>query len=104
MPPLALAIEQMRLEIAPRLIQAGADVNRRLEGGGTLLMHAIDMEADSASQRGKPPDQATTEFTELLLKAGAIPTVEAYELARRYGNHKAEAIMVRHDGGRHITN
>jgi ankyrin repeat protein len=92
MPPLHLAIEQMWLEIVRRLIAAGADVNKRREDGWTPLMHAIDIESDSASQLGKAPN---TELTKLLLDAGATPTHEAIELAKRYCNRQAESLLSR---------
>lgn len=92
-PPLHLAIEQMEVEITRRLIEAGAAVNRGSGSGWTPLVHAIDIESDSAWQSGQLPEEVTTALTELLLRAGAMPTVEATEIARRYGNHKALALL-----------
>jgi len=88
-PPLHLAIEQMEAEIARRLIAAGAEVNRESGRGWTPLAHVVDIESDAACQAGLSPDQVSTALTELLLASGALPTDEAIELARQYGNHKA---------------
>jgi ankyrin repeat protein len=92
-PPLHLAIEQMEVEIARRLIAAGAEVNRDLGRGWTPLAHAVDIESDAACQAGLSPDQVSTALTELLLASGAVPTDRAIELARGYGNHKALALL-----------
>jgi ankyrin repeat protein len=92
-PPLHLAIEQMEVAIARRLIEAGAEVNRDLGRGWTPLVHAVDIESDAACQAGLSPDQVTTALTELLLASGAIPTDRAVELARDYGNHRALALL-----------
>lgn len=92
MPPLLLAIEQMHLAIVSRLIQAGADVNKTTDGLLSPLMHAIDVESDSAHQRG---EEAKTELIELLLESGAVTTPESIDLARRYENRKAELLLAR---------
>ena len=47
-PPLHLAIEHQRVEIARRLIAAGAMVNCDLGRGWTPLVDAIDIESDAA--------------------------------------------------------
>lgn len=94
-PPLHLAIEQMEVEIARRLITAGAEVNRDLGDGWTPLAHAVDIESDAACQARVPPDQVSTALTELLLASGAVPTSKAVDLARRYGNHKALELLNR---------
>ncbi len=94
-PPLHLAIEQMEVEIARRLIAAGAEVNRDLGQGWTPLAHAVDIESDAACQAGLSPDEVSTALTELLLASGAIPTDRAIELARGYGNHRALALLNR---------
>jgi ankyrin repeat protein len=94
-PPLHLAIEQMEVELARRLIAAGAEVNRESGQGWTPLVHAIDVESDSAQQRGVPPEDTTTTLTELLLDSGAVPTEEAFRVARAYGNNKALLLMER---------
>jgi hypothetical protein len=92
-----LAIEQQWIEIVRRLIAAGADINRNFaEGWGTPLVHAIDIESDAASQQFQEPGHESTELTELLLGAGAIVTEEAFEIARRYGNRRALALLERY--------
>jgi|GEM_PF-2138401 len=88
-PPIHLAIEVGHKEIIRRLIAAGADINRALEKGFTPLAHAIDVESDVAWQRFCEPNRASTELTELLLDAGAIPSSEAFRLAQDYGNRRA---------------
>jgi ankyrin repeat protein len=94
-PALHLAIEPMEVEIARRLIAAGAEVNRDLGQGWTPLAHAVDLESDAACQVGLSPDEVSTALTELLLAAGAIPTDRAIELARGHGNHRALALLNR---------
>lgn len=98
-PPLHLAIEQQRVDIARRLIVAGAAVNRDLGEGWTPLAHAIDIESDAASQRYSEPGRADTDVTEMLLNAGAIPTERAFDLAQAYGNERALALLRRHATG-----
>ena len=96
-PPIYLALEQMWVGIVRRLIEAGADVNQPVEERWTPLSHAIDIDSDSASQVGKTPNEVTTAMTELLLGAGAVPTVEALDLCRHYRNHKAEALLIHYE-------
>ncbi|MBN9520808.1 hypothetical protein J0H58_20195 [bacterium] len=93
-PPLWRAIELGPVEEVRRLIAAGADVNG-YPGGGTPLVHAIDLESDTAWQRYHEPDREPTELTELLLAAGAVPTAEAFAVAHRYGNRRALALLER---------
>jgi ankyrin repeat protein len=90
------AIEHGRIEEVCRLIADGADVNGDGSGGWTPLVHAIDMESDTAWQRHHEPDRESTELTELLLAAGAVPTDEAFAIARRYRNRRALALLERH--------
>jgi hypothetical protein len=45
-------------------------VNCDLGGGCTPLVHAIDMESDTAWQRHHEPDREPTDLTELLLAPG----------------------------------
>jgi ankyrin repeat protein len=92
-PPLHDAIEHHRVEIARRLIAAGADVNHDIGDGQTALFHAIDCESDWASQRGIPKDEASTELTEMLLAAGGVPTPRAFELARAYNNRRVLSLL-----------
>lgn len=94
-PPLDDAIEHGRVAIARRLIAAGADVNFANRGGQTVLFHAIDVGSDWVGQRGVPTDAASTELTEMLLAAGAVPTPQAIELARVYGNRRALSLLER---------
>ncbi len=97
--PLHLAIEQQWIEIVQRLIAAGAEVNRDLgHGWRTPLVHAIDIESDAAAQKFQEPGHASTEPTELLLAAGAVPTEEAFQVARDYGNGRALALLERYAG------
>jgi ankyrin repeat protein len=93
-PLLYLAIEQRWTEVARRLIAAGAEVNRYPGSGwGTPLAHAIDIESDAAQQRMGEIDPASTELTELLLAAGALPNQEAFRTADAYGNRRALALL-----------
>lgn len=98
-PPLHDAIEHGRAEIARCLIAAGADVNHDVGGGQNPLFHAVDIESDTASQRGIPTDEASTELTEMLLAAGTVVTARAYELARAYNNYKALTLLEQARGG-----
>jgi hypothetical protein len=92
-----MAIEQPWPEIVRRLIAAGADVNRYPGSDwGTPLAHAIDVESDAAWQRFDDRDRASTELTELLLAAGAVPAEEAFEKAQMYGNRRALALLERY--------
>lgn len=86
--PLHLAVEQMNVEIARRLIEAGADVNHDLGDGWTPLAHAIDVESDSAWQAHYEPGHETTEVSELLLAAGAKITERAVQTAQIYDKHR----------------
>jgi ankyrin repeat protein len=92
-PPIHLAIEQKWLPIVRRLIEAGAQINRDLREGWTPLVHAIDIESNGAWQTDREPGHESTELTELLLAAGAIPTDRAFEIARIYDNRKAQALL-----------
>lgn len=92
-PPLFQALEHQRIEIARRLIAAGADVNCDVGRGWTPLVHAIDVESDAASQAGVPSEAVSTELVELLLASGAEPTERAFELAAAYRNHKARLLL-----------
>jgi ankyrin repeat protein len=102
-PPLHLAIEQQWIEIVRRLIDAGAEINRALEGGWTPLVHAIDIESDAAGQVHSEPGHESTALTAMLLEAGAVPTERAIEVARSYNNRKALALLSRY-GSSHRTN
>ena len=93
-PPLHLAIEHGEVEIARRLIAAGAEVNRELDDGGTPLAHAVDVECDAAWQAGLSPDHVSTAMMELLLASGAVPTSRAIEMTKAYENHKMLALLL----------
>lgn len=95
-PPIHLAIEQAWVPIVRRLIEAGAEFNRDLRGGWTPLVHAIDIESDGAWQTHHEGGHESTELTELLLVAGAVPTAKAFEIARDYGNRKVLALLAKH--------
>ncbi|WP_312846011.1 hypothetical protein [Streptomyces sp. WAC05374] len=70
----------------------------------TLLMHAIDLEGDSALQSRQPVDSA---LTAILLAYGADPTITldgetAYDIAHRYNRSMAIRLLHRfttHHGG-----
>ena len=96
--PLETAIEQMHAEIVRKLVAAGADVNRDTGEGWTPLAHAIDIESDSAWQAHYELGHETTELTEILLEAGAIPTNRALGVAQSYNNQKACALLHRYMG------
>ena len=95
-PPLFTAIEHGRVIEVRRLIAAGADVNCDSGWGWTPLAHAIDIESDAAAQRHWEPFLPSTELTELLLAAGAVPDAEAFRVARAYNNQRAVAALERH--------
>lgn len=80
----------------------GADVNHDIGGGQTPLFHAIDIESDTDSQRGASTDEVSTELTEMLLAAGAVPTNRVFELARAYNNHKVLSLLERARGGEEV--
>lgn len=98
-PPLHLAIEQQRVEIARRLIAAGANVNQDLGDGWTPLVHAIDVESDSAWQSHHKTGHEPTVLTELLLATGAKPTKQAFDVAESYRNNKAMELLRRYAEG-----
>jgi ankyrin repeat protein len=97
-PPLAFAIEHERIEIMRRLIAAGAHVNRDIGDGWSPLAHAIDLESDGAWQAHHETGHESTELTELLLAAGAVPTPRAFEVAEAYQNLKALALLRQYSG------
>lgn len=73
MPPIHCAVEQKNGELVKVLCSHGADVNYPNENGYTPLHLAVDVEADTAWQRGETP---TVEMVRLLLKLGADPTAK----------------------------
>lgn len=70
LPALHCAIEQRNERLVRLLANHGADVNLPTDLGMTPLHHAVDIEADSAWQRGESPN---TVLTSLLLELGADP-------------------------------
>lgn len=64
--PLIVAVQVSSIQIARRLLEAGADVNAHDETriGDTALHHAVE--------------KGTLEMVELLLKAGANPTIKGW--------------------------
>ena len=105
-PPVHVAIEHERVEILRRLIAAGAHLNRELSMSGwdfggegwTPLVHAIDIESDAAWHAHHETGHETTDLTELLLAAGALPTQRAFEVAEGYDNQKALALLRHYEG------
>lgn len=95
-PPLWLAIEHERVEEIRQLVADGADINADWGAGWSPLVHAIDLESDSAWQRHHEPGHESTELAEVLLSLGAVPTEEAFAIARRYQNQKALALLEKH--------
>ena len=95
-PPLHLAIEQQWAKIVRLLIAAGARVDEDLGQGWTPLVHAIDIESDAAWQAHRETGHESTELTEMLLEAGAQPSLRAFEVAERYGNRKAISLLDRY--------
>ena len=69
MTPAHLAVEHGDLRELTRLLDAGTDPNE-VWSSMTLLLHAIDVEADGAAQTGEPLDAACTA---VLLAYGADP-------------------------------
>ena len=59
MTPAHQAVELGQLDELTRLLDAGSDPNE-VWSNMTLLLHAIDMEADGAAQTGQPLDAACT--------------------------------------------
>lgn len=70
LPALHCAIEQQDKNSIRLLVEYGADVNLPTENGFTPLHLAVDIEGDSAWQRGETP---SVELTTLLLELGANP-------------------------------
>ncbi|NVJ10777.1 ankyrin repeat domain-containing protein [Myxococcus sp. AM001] len=93
---LHVAVEQEQLALIPMLIASGANVNLPDANGMTPLHHAIDIEADGASQRGERP---SAHLTRLLLAHGAQPDAcdrngrTPLDLARNYQHGDAIAAL-----------
>ncbi|MET9954493.1 ankyrin repeat domain-containing protein [Streptomyces sp. NPDC006339] len=94
--PAHQAVESSEPATLTRLLDEGADVDE-VCCGMTLLMHAIDLEGDSALQSGKPIDSA---LTAIVLAYGADPATEidgrtAHDLARYYDHGMAIRLLDR---------
>ncbi|MFD0034014.1 ankyrin repeat domain-containing protein [Streptomyces sp. NPDC127172] len=90
------AVESSEHATLTRLLDEGADVNE-VCCGMTLLMHAIELEGDSALQSGQPGDSA---LTAILLAYGADPAAEidgrtAHGLAHFYDHGMAIRLLGR---------
>ncbi|MEU9699429.1 ankyrin repeat domain-containing protein [Streptomyces sp. NPDC047981] len=95
-PPAHQAVEVSDHAALTRLLDEGGDVND-VYCGMTLLMHAIDLEGDSALQSGEPIDSA---LTAILLAYGADPSMtvdgrSAYDVAKGYGHSMAIRLLDR---------
>ncbi|GAA4566512.1 ankyrin repeat domain-containing protein [Planotetraspora kaengkrachanensis] len=93
MTPAHLAVEHGDLRELTRLLDAGADPNE-VWSNMTLLVHAIDMEADGATQTGKPLDASCTA---VLLAYGADPERPSPDgtIPRLYAFHYRHGLAVR---------
>lgn len=87
------AVEHGDLAELTRLLDTGTDPNE-VCGNMTLLLHAIDMEADGAAQTGKPLDAACTA---VLLAYGADPELAGPEgeVPRLFAFHYGHGLAVR---------
>ncbi|MFI8106536.1 iron dependent repressor, metal binding and dimerization domain protein [Streptomyces sp. NPDC086023] len=90
------AVESAEYATLTRLLDEGSDVNE-VCCGQTLLMHAIDLEGDSALQSGEP---ANTALTAILLAYGADPAIAlegktAHDLACEYEHVTAIRLLDR---------
>lgn len=95
--PAHQAVESGDLAELRRLLDAGADLEE-VCCGMTLLLHAIDVEADGAIQSGGPLDSA---LTAVLLAYGADPTASPdgetpREFAASYNHDMAVRLLDRH--------
>ncbi|MFJ6940093.1 ankyrin repeat domain-containing protein [Streptomyces sp. NPDC101132] len=94
--PAHQAVESAEHATLTRLLDEGADVNE-VCCGQTLLMHAIDLEGDSALQSGEPADTA---LIAILLAYGADPAMAlegktARDLACQYEHVMAIRLLDR---------
>ncbi|WP_312870224.1 ankyrin repeat domain-containing protein [Streptomyces himalayensis] len=92
------AVEHEDAETLAQLLDAGADPNE-VEGGLTLLTHAIDAEGDGAMQTETP---LTVHTTAVLLAFGADPELAdprgetPMTVAEHYGHELAIRLLKRH--------
>ncbi|MFI9105415.1 ankyrin repeat domain-containing protein [Streptomyces fildesensis] len=106
--PAHQAVEMGDVEALARLLDAGADPDEAQEGL-TLLVHAINLEADSSAQSGDP---LTVHMTAVLLAYGADPELPDSEgltplaFAEDYGHDLAvrllQATVTRASGRRRL--
>jgi ankyrin repeat protein len=95
-PAIYCAIEQQALNMVRLLAKHGADVNLPIENGFTPLHLAVDIEGDSAWQRG---ESASAELTALMLALGANPrTTDSsgntpLNIAERYEHSRAIELL-----------
>ncbi len=103
MTPAHFAVEHGDLRELTRLLDAGADPNE-VWSDMTLLVHAIDVEADGAIQTGEPLDAACTA---VLLAYGADPERPGPDgtiprlFAFHYGHGLAVRLLEAHIARRH---
>jgi ankyrin repeat protein len=92
MTPAHKAVEMGRLDELTRLLDTGTDPNETW-CNMTLLVHAIDVEADSSAQTGEPLDAACTA---VLLAYGADPESGPNgQIPRLYAFHNGHGLAVR---------
>ncbi|MEV1007343.1 ankyrin repeat domain-containing protein [Streptomyces sp. NPDC049881] len=84
--PANAAIEQHDVRALRAALDAGADVEEA-QSGIPLLVHAVDVESDGATQRRTP---VHVDMTALLLARGADPTRRATEGPRMSAEELAE--------------
>jgi hypothetical protein len=89
MTPAHLAVENQDLPRLRELLDDGADVEE-VDGGLTLLQHAIDIELDGHTQTGEP---LHVDVTAYLLARGADP------LATSAGGSAGSALHMARVGG-----
>ncbi|MET8433345.1 ankyrin repeat domain-containing protein [Streptomyces sp900116325] len=99
--PAHYAVEHEDVETLAQLLDAGADPNE-VDGGLTLLTHAIDVEGDGALQQGEP---LTVHTTAVLLAYGADPQLvdpqgnTPMSIAEEYGHELAIRLLRRYLAG-----
>jgi hypothetical protein len=89
------AVEHEDLPRLRELLDGGVDIDE-VDGGQTLLQHAIDVEIDSHTQTGEP---LHVDVTAYLLARGADPGAgSALHHARLRGHWLAVALIEAQDG------
>lgn len=94
-PAFFMAVDGLELAIVRLLLAAGARLDLKWNNW-SVLVYSIDAESDAAWQANHEPNCESTEMTELLLSAGAVPDDEAFAIARQYENHKVLAVLERY--------